>query len=176
MQRSRFAIDSIIGKPPFTYSWDWGDGSFDSVAYPSHTYDSAGYYLICLTVTDGTGCTSYYYCDSSYVNKTDASMITISVVNHLPVTGIVENIINNKVNIYPNPFTTQTMLTLNPQTLKHTSNQILFLYDLVGRMVKQYNICSSPFIIYRDGLAPGMYFFQMKDGEKIIGTKKVIIE
>ena len=77
--------------------------------------------------------------------------------------------------VYPNPFTTQTTLTLpNTQTLKHPN--LLTLYDLAGRVVKQCRVNTSPYIIYRDNLDAGMYFFSVKDGESIVGTGKVVIE
>jgi PKD repeat protein len=34
-----------------------GDGTADSIPYPSHTYANAGYYTICLYIQDSTGCT-----------------------------------------------------------------------------------------------------------------------
>ena len=41
------------GNPPYTYSWNFGDGSAASTAQnPGHTYSSAGTYSAALTVTD----------------------------------------------------------------------------------------------------------------------------
>ena len=41
------------GTPPYSYSWDFGDGSAKSTAQnPSHTYTTAGTYTATLTVTD----------------------------------------------------------------------------------------------------------------------------
>lgn len=41
------------GTPPYTYSWNFGDGSAASTAMsPSHTYNSSGSYSAKLTVTD----------------------------------------------------------------------------------------------------------------------------
>ena len=50
-----YIINNAAGIPPLTYLWSWGDGTYDSTAFPSHTYSSAGYYIICLTITDSTG-------------------------------------------------------------------------------------------------------------------------
>jgi PKD repeat protein len=41
-----------------SYSWSFGDGSSSSSANPSHTYISAGNYLVSLTVTDNQGATA----------------------------------------------------------------------------------------------------------------------
>ncbi|MBI0583289.1 MAG: PKD domain-containing protein [Methanomassiliicoccus sp.] len=45
---------SVIGNGtgPFTYLWDFGDGSTSDVANPSHVYDTPGDYTVNLTVTD----------------------------------------------------------------------------------------------------------------------------
>ncbi len=44
------------GSPPYSYSWDFGDGSAKKTAQnPSHTYDSAGTYTPVLKVTDSEG-------------------------------------------------------------------------------------------------------------------------
>ena len=39
-----------------TYSWTFGDGGTSNVASPTHTYTSAGVYVVRLIVTDGGGC------------------------------------------------------------------------------------------------------------------------
>jgi PKD repeat protein len=44
------------GKTPFTYSWNFGDGSVASTAQnPSHVYSTAGMVTATLTLTDGNG-------------------------------------------------------------------------------------------------------------------------
>jgi glucose/arabinose dehydrogenase/PKD repeat protein len=40
---------------PLTYSWDFGDGSTDTGANPSHTYSDTGVHNATLTVSDGRG-------------------------------------------------------------------------------------------------------------------------
>lgn len=47
-----FAADSITDH----YFWDFGDGHTDTVQAPTHTFDSAGWFDISLTVTDSNGC------------------------------------------------------------------------------------------------------------------------
>jgi len=40
------------GTPPYSYSWNFGDGTTSTAQNPSHTYSSAGTYTATLTVTD----------------------------------------------------------------------------------------------------------------------------
>ncbi|WP_349361998.1 alkaline phosphatase family protein [Streptomyces sp. PH10-H1] len=50
-----FAGTASGGSPPYSYSWNFGDGSATStVQNPGHTYNSAGTYTATLTVTDGS--------------------------------------------------------------------------------------------------------------------------
>lgn len=55
-----FAVDLrstvLGGTPPYSYSWDLGDGSpVSTSASPSHAYSSPGTYQVTLTVTDAKG-------------------------------------------------------------------------------------------------------------------------
>lgn len=40
------------GQPPYTYHWDFGDGSASTEKNPTHTYTKAGIYEVTFTVTD----------------------------------------------------------------------------------------------------------------------------
>jgi len=43
------------GMPPYTYSWDFDDGSTSDLQDPMHTYETEGTYIATLTVTDNDG-------------------------------------------------------------------------------------------------------------------------
>jgi len=47
-----FSGSATGGILPYSYNWNFGDGTSSSVQYPSHTYSSAGDYTITLTVLD----------------------------------------------------------------------------------------------------------------------------
>lgn len=51
-----------------SYQWDFGDGSTDSVASPTHTYTSTGTYQVCLTIADT--CATDSTCKTIIVNCT----------------------------------------------------------------------------------------------------------
>ncbi len=47
--------DLSSGSIPISWTWDFGDGTSSSLQNPTHQYASAGYYNVCLTVTDSCG-------------------------------------------------------------------------------------------------------------------------
>ncbi len=57
----QFLSSVSAGSFPFTYSWDFGDGTTSSVQNPTHVFDTTGCgiasFNVTLTVTDANGCT-----------------------------------------------------------------------------------------------------------------------
>jgi PKD repeat protein len=49
----QFRGSAAGGKAPYTYNWDFGDGSTSNLQNPAHTYQQANSYMATLTVTDG---------------------------------------------------------------------------------------------------------------------------
>jgi len=51
------AFDSTVsfGVPPYTYAWEFGDGTGSSEADPTHVYTVPGFYQVTLTITDSQG-------------------------------------------------------------------------------------------------------------------------
>ncbi len=164
-----YAVNMAAGIQPLSYVWSWGDGTYDSIAYPSHLYDSSGYYSICLTITDAIGCTSTY-CDSSYLQKDGNSIISIDVIPP-GTTWINENNNSTNITVFPNPssssFTIKSSQILN--------NATLTLFNSIGLVVKQIkNICGQTYILQRDNLSTGIYFLQLIQNNKILSKEKLI--
>lgn len=49
---------ALFGQPPYTYHWDFGDGSTSTEKNPTHIYTKAGTYEVTFTVTDDDETTS----------------------------------------------------------------------------------------------------------------------
>ncbi len=47
---ANFSASAIGGAPPYTYSWNWGDDTTNSTANATHVYQTAGAFVITLTV------------------------------------------------------------------------------------------------------------------------------
>jgi gliding motility-associated-like protein len=65
-----FAFSDLSTGGATSWSWDFGDGNTSTLQNPSHTYGSAGFYTVCLTVTDTSGC------DSTFCIPSAVSLVT----------------------------------------------------------------------------------------------------
>jgi PKD repeat protein len=164
VQHLYYAVNMAYGTPPLTYYWGWGDGTGSTGPYPSHTFATAGFYTICLTITDTVGCTSTF-CDSTYIQKSVNSMVTINVIP-AGTAGISEVPANNSFLIYPNP-------AQNTLYLENISrNAEISIFDFSGRNVM--NVKGTN-IIDISSLAKGMYCVRLS-GENGFTVKKFVKE
>jgi len=107
-----FAGDAFGGIPPYSYHWDFGDGSFSNQQNPNHNYTSVGNFTATLTVTDSEGNQSSDTASVSVTYKLPSVSITkpkngIYLFNirilWLPERCIVFGPINIKVQASQNP-------------------------------------------------------------------------
>ncbi|MDX9750333.1 MAG: PKD domain-containing protein [Flavobacteriales bacterium] len=54
------------GAAPLTYLWDFGEGTTSDLPDTQYPYNTPGIHLVCLTIADGNGCTSFT-CDTLVV-------------------------------------------------------------------------------------------------------------
>lgn len=79
---------------------------------------------------------------------------------------------NNGITIFPNPFSSQTVL----HTANFFNGTTLTVYNLNGQMVKQIkNISGQTIIFNRDNLSSGFYFIRFTQNNKTIFTDKLVI-
>jgi VCBS repeat-containing protein len=70
----QFSASASGGTPPYSYSWNFGDGALNNQQNSSHTYSNAGTYTATLNVTDNTG-----------AKVSSSIQITVNQVNNPPV-------------------------------------------------------------------------------------------
>ncbi len=81
-----------------------------------------------------------------------------------------------KISVSPNPFTTQTTITLSNSQLS-TRNLQLLLFDLLGKQHQvTYTIEANTIKLQRGNLPGGVYFFQIISGNEILATGKIIVQ
>lgn len=86
-------------------------------------------------------------------------------------TGIEENKQAGRLNIFPNPFSTQTTLHIE----ERLQNASFTVYNSVGQTVAQIkNISGQTITFNRDNLPSGLYFVRLTEDNKVY-TDKVII-
>jgi sugar lactone lactonase YvrE len=160
-----FIIDQSFGIG-LTYLWSWGDSTTCTGDTPSHTYATAGYYNICVTATNGSGC-SATYCDTSiYLYKDQAGqMVYVRVLTQAP-NGI-NTISTDRLNI--NYYADAVHFS---EALKAPTD--LTLYDLSGRVVmRQSDFSGSVWPISSD-IAQGVYIIRAQSGGYTVSKKLVV--
>ena len=139
-----------------TYLWDFGDGTTSNQPFPSHTYATPGRYAVCLTVSDGAGC-SFSFCDSSfYAFKYGGGPMSQFNVRARQVLGVNDIQTAAKVALYPNP--TDARLNIDAAGQK-VDNAII--YTVGGQQVM--NITSpAQNIVDVSAISDGIYFMEVK--------------
>jgi PKD repeat protein len=158
------------GIPPVTYLWSWGDGNYDSTAYPTHTYAGPGFYNICLTIADSSGCNSTY-CDSSYLSVMNGDGRSSSAVTVIiqPISTAVPGIsASQAVSVFPNP-------VLNQLSIRGQQVSSVEIYNVMGmRLISSYPVTAGEVVdVDVSSLSAGIYFLQVKAAGKILSQKIV---
>ena len=122
---------------------------------PSHQYSAAGYYKICVIVTDSNSC-SNTFCDSVFLNRMNGSsaIVSVNVVNSLPTASGIQTLTeNNRMKISPNPCNNCEIEIANT-----FANQ-LQITDLLGRKIDaQFEKTAKGFSITLPNELSGLFF------------------
>jgi hypothetical protein len=150
-------INNAVGIPPIHYLWSWGDNTFDTIPYPSHTYADTGIYTICLTITDSTGCQSTF-CDSSYNVMRIADLM--AYINVIPNPSGIKNLSVKafSVNLFPNP--SNTIINILLSSLE--PNETLQITDVLGRKIEQLLLSGITTSIDVSKWSEGVYFYLVR--------------
>ena len=149
------------------YFWNWGDGTSSSTAYPSHTYATAGFYTICLSVwSSNNSCSDSICINNFYVNKMGASktMHSVNIINQ-NASGI-NSVAVKSLNVYPNPASTELNVELNGEKMESVK-----IISLNGQVALQASSLLNKINISE--LNAGIYFVEVKTNNNIYRTKFV---
>ncbi len=114
----------------------------------------------------------YNICNPDYyfIDGTPSNGITY---NFYPTgTADIHEISSDKISIYPNPFSEQLTLSFSEEQ----KNLTITVTDLFGKIIKTINFSGYQQTIEKGEMTEGVYFIQLKDGENVLMTKKVIVQ
>ncbi|MEO8087566.1 MAG: T9SS type A sorting domain-containing protein [Bacteroidota bacterium] len=161
-----FISDLSSAQPPLTYYWSWGDSTHDTIPLPSHVYADSGFYDVCLTITDATGCTSTH-CDTSFhAMRSLNQMVYVDVVSS--VTGIKDVSKAMEIKLYPNP-TRGEFTIINLQT----ASARVDIYNILGVKVYSTAIIGKQETINKR-FSSGVYIVKVTDGAKQFTAKLIV--
>lgn len=170
-----WAVNLASGTPPMTYIWSWGDGTYDTLPYPSHTYDAAGFYTICLNVFDSLGCVNNF-CNSFDLLKLMSSnklneMLTVNVISNIPVQANAQSSESNSITIYPNPAQTKINIHLSrPPVESIRIRMINYLGTVVYDQALEPRNHSRITITPSESIPSGYYLVKVQIGSQILAT------
>ena len=118
--------------------------------------------------------TSCYYTMVTDSNGCVANSNTICF-NYAGINELTNSTANN-LTIYPNPFTDEALLTINPSITN--SNLTLIIYSITGQTIKEIPLGNkTEQVLKKDGLPAGMYFYKLlQNTHETIAAGKLIIE
>ncbi|EMR74500.1 PDK repeat-containing protein [Thermoplasmatales archaeon SCGC AB-540-F20] len=135
---------AIYGSPPYSYYWDFGDGTTSTDKNPIHIYNKVGVYDYNLTVTDNSG-----------ISCSDTG--TIEIIKHTFVIGIISNK-NTSGNITSFDSLSVWCVTAFPFSInRYTQGEKIKLFKPYLGIVTQRFICGFYYVIPRSGPFPPIY-------------------
>lgn len=164
----------------FQFTWDFGDGTTSTEAFPSHTY-AEGEWELCLTVMDNAGC-SDEFCHMVSVDGDgilnglsggtgNRNTFTIRVMDPF-TTGIAEEGVIVPLATWPNPVIDVLNIALNTPPLGTPRVSII---DLGGRTIMDAtsisNVSSGRLAVPVGNLSDGLYIIRVSDNERTMSSR-----
>ena len=147
--------DSLISDSAFKYQWYYENTYIPNAKYRMYVVHKTGYYYV--EVTNTNGCNAFS--EKLYVLITD--------IND-------DNILQNDIYLFPNPFSKSTILII-PQ--KYEKPYWLDIIAISGKVVGNYsNTNSNEILIQKDNMPEGFYFYRLKNRNGVIKMGKLIIK
>jgi len=157
------------------YFWDFGDSTFSTEQYPTHTYSQNGIYYVCLSIVCDSNMTSQYCAwvglpDSLQTGDNEVrSGFTIQVISS-DVSGVAPVSANQSISIYPNPAFGIVNIAL-PEEIKGEAT--IYIKNEMGQLIAQQRTYSVELLktIDVNSFVPGLYLVQIiANGKSFAGS------
>lgn len=163
--------NSYSNIPIVSYLWDFGDGNTSTDQYPTHVYESDGFYMLCLTIVTDFAPMGNFYCTSTYCDTIGISLMqivsngfTLNVISETATSINEQTKVFKDVHVYPNP--ANSILNISFMTLE-SEDLTSTIYDLSGRVVKTWTrkTASGSNIesVGIEDLTPGLYQIELRN-------------
>lgn len=133
---------------------------------------SINYISVVPTIVNRSGEFSACVVDSIVLSNNSVVMLdSILCVNSVPTqVGNDDYSIDQEVSVYPNPLLTETLFSFSEEQ----ENSVLVLYDFRGAIVSKKYFSGIEYILYRNDLPSGFYFYRIISKNKLISKGKLI--
>ena len=151
-QNGSFDISMMGGVPPYGINWLPATGNLSGNQIRNL---AGGIYSMC--ITDLNGCMQ---CIQDTIPESPSGFSDLDI--HI------------LLNVYPNPYSTFTVLSLSNEIIK--SGEII-ISSVEGKTVFSKKISDSPLILVKEDLKPGIYFIRLYKGGVgfVRGVKKLVV-
>ncbi len=151
-QNGSFDISMMGGVPPYTISWLPATGNLSGNQIRNL---QGGIYSIC--ISDLNGCNQ---CIQDTIIETPSGFSDLDI--------------HSLLNVYPNPYSAFTVLSLKNEIIK---SGVIIINSVDGKTVLSKKISDSPLILLKEDLKAGIYFIRLyKRGVGFIGgVKKLVV-
>jgi len=136
--------------------WDFGDGDTSTQTLPVHTYDSAGTYLVTLVASHPTGACS------------DTLALEVNVSN---ATGIMDDFLNARVNVFPNPSTGLFTLEIALDQVEEIRAEVRNMLGQKVATVGPRHLQSGEIVLDLSGKQSGIYVMTLWSNGRQISRK-----
>jgi hypothetical protein len=160
-QRRVFTLQNLTN-PFIGETWIEGVGNRDHPLRPQFEVPTDPAYNIICSYQNGVSIYNFGLANGG--TATNCPTPALSIENH--------NLIEQKIIIFPNPFSTETIL----KSTNKIENGSLEIFNSIGQKVREFeNINANEIVIKRENLENGIYLLVLKQNQKIFDTKKIIL-
>lgn len=140
---------------PSDWEWDFGGTGTSGEKHPIHEFPTGGTYEVCLTVSNDNG-------EDTFCRTLELGTVA---------TGETEK--EFRVSMFPNPAKEGVNVILSDGYLPREGS--IAFYNAMGKRQLSQALLNGWNNVRLDGLSPGIYFYEVKDGEMLMDSGKLVV-